>query len=188
MIIYFIISIYCLLIIYLIFYKNEGFINELFKNMVSEIETKVEMINNNNFSNYKKDLDNLYKKCVFSDGIYSDFKLNNPNSILFILKNNNKIIGSLQIDDFDKLNKKFYVDAIGAIYNKKGLYLTFLCGDDNYKGITKPLFDAVEKYAVNNNFEYILLEARHNWRKTYYKKFGYNNIKDDNFPSMIKYL
>lgn len=176
-----------MLIIYLI-YKNIFNTNDSFKNKVSEIETKVELIDYNNFSNYKKELDNLYTNCVFSDGIFSDIKLNNPTTIMFILKNNNKIIGSLQIDDFDKLNKEFYIDVIGAIKNKKGLYLTFLCSDKNYKGITAPLFEAVEKYAKDNNFEYILLEAKLNWRKTYYKKFGYNNIKDDEYPSMIKYL
>ena len=162
-----IILIYLILFIYLIFISN-----------------------NDNFNNYKINLDNLYKKCIYSNGIHPNFNLNNSESLVFILKTNldNEIIGSVQIDDFDKLNKRFYVDSIGAIEDKKGLYLTYLCGNDNYKGITGPLFDAVEEYAKNNNFEYILLEAKGDWRKKYYKKFGYQNIIDDNFPSMIKLL
>ena len=63
-----------------------------------------------------------------------------------------------------------------------------MCGNNNYKGITKPLFDAVDTYAKNNNYEYILLEAYGQWRKNYYSKFGYKNIVDNNFPSMIKLL
>ena len=62
------------------------------------------------------------------------------------------------------------------------------CGNENYKGITRPLFDSVEEYAKNNNCEYILLEAYGKWRKDYYKTFGYQNIIDDNFPSMIKFI
>jgi hypothetical protein len=187
MIIYIVLLFYCLLIFYLIFIiKKEDFNN--FKIKVSDIETKVEIINNNNFANYKEKLDNLYKKCVFSNGIYSDFNLNNSESLVFILKTDDTIIGSLLIDDFDKFNKKFYVNTIGAIEDKKGLYLTFLCGNDNYKGITKPLFDSVEEYAKNNNYKYILLEAKGHWRKKYYKKLGYKNITDDDNQSMIKLI
>jgi hypothetical protein len=188
-----IIFIYLILFIYLIFIStNDNFNNNRKADsiVVSNIDTKVQIINKNNFSNYKTNLDNLYKKCIYSNGIHSNFNLNNSESLVFILKTNldNEIIGSVQIDDFDKLNKRFYVEIIGAIEDKKGLYLTFLCGNDNYKGITGPLFDAVEEYAKNNNFEYILLEAKGGWRKKHYKKFGYKNIIDDNFPSMIKLL
>jgi hypothetical protein len=179
-----IILVYLIIIIYLVLIKN----NEHFKlNLVQDIETNVEIINENNFSNYKNELDNLYKKCVFKNGIYSDFKLNNSKSIVFILKHNNKIIGSLQIDDFENLTKAFYIKIIGALEDKKGLYLTFLCGDNDYKGITGPLFDSVNNYAKENGYEYILLEAHGEWRQTYYKKFGYNNINSNN-TSMIKYI
>jgi hypothetical protein len=191
MILILIILIYLSLFIYLYFLNNiDNFNNKTNKIIVKNIETKVQIINKNDFSNYKKKLDNLYKKCVFSNGIHPNFNLNNSESLVFILRtsSNNEIIGSLQIDDFDKLNKKFYIDSIGAIEDKKGLFLTFLCGNENYKGITEPLFDAVEEYAKNNNFEYILLEAYGNWRKDYYKKFGYKNIIDNNFPSMIKFI
>ena len=184
MILILIILIYLSLFIYLI-YNNK---NDNFKNIVKNIETKVQIINNNNFSNYKTQLDNLYKKCVYNNGVHPNFNLNNSNSLVFILQHNNEIIGSVQIDDFDKLNKKFYVDNIGAIEDKKGLYLTYLCGNENYKGITRPLFDAIDEYAKNNNFEYILLEAKGKWRKDYYKKFGYKNITNDNYPSMIKFI
>ncbi len=185
----FIMSLYILLFIYLIFIvEKEDFNNN--KILVSKIETTVEMIDKKNFNNYKKNLDNLYQTCEFSDGIHSNFNLNNPESLVFVLINNNynNIIGSLQIDDFDKLNKDFYINSLKAIPNKKGLYLTYLCGDSNYKGITEPLFQAVEEYAKTNNFEYILLEAKGEWRKNYYKKFGYKNVVDDNFQSMIKVI
>ncbi len=187
MIMIFIILIYLILFIYLIS-NNDNFnnVNKTDSIIVSNIDTTVQIINKNNFNNYKTKLDNLYKKCVFSNGIHSNFNLNNSESLVFVLKNDDNIIGSLQIDDFDKLNKDFYIKLLKGIYNKKGLYLTYLCGDDNYKGITGPLFDAVEEYAKNNNFEYILLEAHGKWRKNHYKKFGYENIVDDTFPSMIK--
>jgi hypothetical protein len=165
--------------------KNERFDSNI--NLVKKIKNTVEIINENNFSNYKNELDNLYKNCVFDDNIYSDFTLNNSKSILFILKHNNKIIGSLQIDDFDNLNKMFYINFVGALKDKKGLYLTFLCGNKDYKGITEPLFYAVNNYAKENGFEYILLEARGEWRQKYYKKFGFNNI-NFNQTSMIKYI
>jgi hypothetical protein len=198
MIIYIILLFYFLLIFYLILSKNnDNFKNDFIIN-VKNIDTKVQIINKNDFNNYKEKLDNLYKKCVFSNGVHPDFNLNNSESLVFILqrsfkidpavKKENEIIGSLQIDDFDKLNKKFYVDSIGALEDKKGLYLTFLCGDDNYKGVTGPLFEAVEEYAKNNNYEYILLEAKKEWRKNHYKKFGYENIIDNNHPSMIKLI
>ena len=194
MILILIILIYLSLFIYLIFlYNIDNFNNNNHKTnkiIVKNIETKVQIINNNNFSNYKTNLDNLYKKCVYNNGVHPNFNLNNSESLVFILihSDNNEIIGSVQIDDSDKLNKRFYVDSIGAIKDKKGLYLTYLCGNENYKGITRPLFDSVEEYAKNNNCEYILLEAYGKWRKDYYKTFGYQNIIDDNFPSMIKFI
>jgi hypothetical protein len=188
----YIIIIILILVIILIFYfllnKTEFFENEFFKNLVSNIKTNVKMIDKKNFDNYKKQLDKLYSKCVYNDNtVHNDFKLNHDESKLFILFDNNNIIGALQIDDFDNLNKQYYVQSIGAINNKKGLYLTFLCGNDEYKGITAPLFESVEKYAKNNGFKYILLQATTEWRVNYYKKFGYNklnNYKD----SLIKYI
>jgi hypothetical protein len=178
-----IILVYLILIIYLFFYKEY----DNFKVLVSDINTQVEIINENNFSNYKNELDNLYKNCVYNNNnTETKFNLQNKKSIVFILKNNNKIIGSLQIDDFDNLNKSLYLKK-GAINNKKGLFLTYLCGDDNYKGITKPLFDSVYNYAKNNDYQYILLEAITDWRQKYYNKFGFYKI-DSIQKSMIKYI
>lgn len=174
------------LIIMLIY--NLSSMNEYFKNkiIVEDIKTNVIIVDKNNFNKYKKDLDILYSKCIYSNNTpVNDFRLNNNKSKVFLLITNNKIIGSLQIDDFDNFNKEYYVKQIGAIDDKKGLFLTYLCGNDDYKGIAKPLFDEVEKYAKNNKYEYILLEALSDWRINYYKKFGYNNI---NKSSMIKYI
>jgi hypothetical protein len=178
-----IILLFLIIIFYYIIYKTE-----YFKNNISNIKTTIKIIDKNNFNDYKKELDELYSKCVYSDNIIcTDFKLNTNNSKVFVLINDNKIIGSLQIDNFDHLKKQFYIKHLGAIHNKNGLYLTYLCGNNNYKGITKPLFEEVDKYASNNGFEYILLEAKTEWRVNYYKKFGYTNIKS-NLTSMIKYI
>ena len=181
--IFLIFFLFLIIILYYIIYKTE-----YFKNNISDIKTTIKILDKNNINDYKKELDELYSKCVYSDNIIcTDFKLNNNDSKLFVLMNDNKIIGSLQIDDFDNLNKQFYVNYLGAIDNKKGLYLTYLCGNNNYKGITKPLFEELDKYAINNGFEYILLEAKTEWRVKYYNKFGYNNI-NSNSASMIKYI
>jgi hypothetical protein len=189
---YFIILILILIILFYFIEKKFSFCqSEFFKNLVSNIKTKVEIVDKNNFNNYKNQLDKLYSQCVYNNNtVYNDFKLNNDKSKLFVLLNNDNIIGSLQIndfDDFDNLNKKLYVQYIGAIENKKGLFLTFLCGNDEYKGITIPLFDEVDKFAKKNGFEYILLQATTEWRVNYYKKLGYNRLPNTS-DSLIKYI
>jgi hypothetical protein len=80
----------------------------------------------------------------------------NDLAYLFILKDNDKIIGMVQIVDINIVKDIIDFESKGADMYKKGLYLTSLCGDANYNGVTKPLFDEIDKYAKNNNYKYAL--------------------------------
>ena len=54
-------------------------------------------------------------------------------------------------------------------------------GDNKYKGVVRLLFDKIDKYATENKYDYLLLEAKKyepNYLVTLYRNYGFFEIKE----------
>jgi len=70
----------------------------------------------------------------------------------------------------------------GGIKDAKGLYITSVAGDPEYSGIVNILFKNIDKYANENKYDYLLLEAKKyepdNYLLKIYEKQGFILIKE----------
>ena len=73
--------------------------------------------------------------------------------------------------DLAQFEKYDNFEAKGGIRNAKGLYITSVAGDNNYSGIVSLLFEKINEYAIENDYDYLLLEAK-KYEDNYLVKIG----------------
>jgi CubicO group peptidase (beta-lactamase class C family) len=91
----------------------------------------------------------------------------------------NELVGYGVTTDLEQFEKYDNFESKGGIKGNKGLYITSVAGNSNYSGIVKILFDNIKKYAEENEYDYLLLEAKKyepNYLVTLYKKQGFTSI------------
>jgi len=69
----------------------------------------------------------------------------------------------------------------GGIKGAKGLYITSIASNPSYRGIVNILFKYIDKYAIENDYDYLLLEAKKyepNYLVKLYSKYGFIEIKE----------
>ena len=69
----------------------------------------------------------------------------------------------------------------GGIKSAKGLYITSIASNPSYKGIVSILFKYIDEYANDNNYDYLLLEAKKyddNYLVGLYGRYGFIPIKE----------
>lgn len=101
-----------------------------------------------------------------------------PNSTFFSLYDGSKMIGFFTVNDVNYF-KNAYKELweIAQDPKHKGLYLTALCGDSNYRNVTKPMLAKLIQWA-KPNWDYIVLEVSEYrpWLEVYYTKLGFKVI------------
>lgn len=83
--------------------------------------------------------------------------------------------------DLAQFEKHDNFEAKGGIKGAKGLYITSIAGNSEYKGVVGILFDEIDKYAKENEYDYLLLEAKKyepNYLVELYRKKDYISIKE----------
>lgn len=141
--------------------------------VVSGIKYTIKIINYSKNNEYIQQLENLYCSCEPKNIFNNKFE----NTKIFIIFDNDtdrnanaeKIIGFLFINPLIERNeKRFFKNP------KNGLYISKLCGDSNYKGISAPLFQEVYKYARMNKYKFVglLVKKERHWVVNLYKKLG----------------
>lgn len=142
---------------------------------------------NRKLENYKEKIINITKVCEPDD--FFNPELNEPYDIFWIIKykEDNEIIGYLKSSNLEQFKGDSNFEIIGGIKNKKGLQVSGICnGFPNiYSNMATILLNKIEKYALENNYDYILLHAgttreyliSESERKGLYIKNGYKKIK-----------
>jgi len=179
---------------------------------IDKIKYKISIIKYYNLDKKtRKKMIYIFKKCEKNliGAIPTFFTLTNflgnpnppKNTIIFLLyrkiKNNKKIlIGFLVFEDLfykNKLTQQMLEKYI--IKNKKGGYLWWICGNNRYRNISKPLFNKLNKYLDKNKYKYILLvldniKSKNKLLKLYedknYKKIGFTSIIKKNDMIVMK--
>ena len=102
-------------------------------------------------------LKSLYKVCEPDE---EEFKPMVRDSIVVCLHHEDRVIGFLVITD-----TKILDDGSDTFTNKGGLrgvggfFITSLCGDPRYRGISRPLFDWLYQHTRELGYSYLLLHA-----------------------------
>ncbi len=129
----------------------------------------------------------LYYVCEPEDAKeMNEFEFHGTNSIYWLLKykETNETIGFMQTTDLSQFEDEDSFELQGGIKDKKGLFITKVCnGNPNkFKNVATLLLQAINKYARDNYYDYLLLHASkerlylHNEgeRKGLYIKNGFN--------------
>lgn len=128
-----------------------------------------------------KKINNLYSKRLnwFNENNIKQWGENYPNKYnieylkeqmvinkLFVIKNNNKIVGSMLLKNDDP---KFWDD------NEKAYYIHHLVTDINTHGIGIKLIDFAKEECIKNNKTYLRLDcvSKNEWLNEYYKNLGF---------------
>ena len=91
------------------------------------------------------------------------------------------LVGFGVTTDLAQFEKHDNFEAKGGIKGAKGLYITSIAGNSEYKGIVGILFDEIDKYSKENEYDYLLLEAKKyepNYLVKLYNKYNYISIKE----------
>ena len=66
------------------------------------------------------------------------------------------LVGFGVTTDLAQFEKHDNFEAKGGIKGAKGLYITSIAGNSEYKGIVGILFDEIDKYSKENEYDYLL--------------------------------
>jgi hypothetical protein len=155
------------------------------KTILTKENTKIiqeRFINNGNNKIMDKDILDLLNKAYKRE--MTDFiphSIENEECIMWKILCGDKLVGFGVLTDLKQFEefKKFY--EISGIKGGRCLYISSVAGDDKYSGVVKLLFEAINKYAKKNNYEYLLLEANKyedNYLVRLYGKHGFKPIKE----------
>jgi len=94
----------------------------------------------------------------------------------------NELIGFCVTTDLEQFKKYDNFESKGGIKEAKGLFITSVAGNSDYKGIVGLLFEEIIKYAKSNKYDYLLLEAKKyepiNFLVKLYEKQDFKSIKE----------
>lgn len=107
---------------------------------------------------------------------------------LYVLENNNAIIGCIVISDFMDLE---YHDISWLAPNIKNIYIHRLAIHPDYqgKGLARKLMDFAEKFAQKNDFTSIRLDtfSKNLKNQKFYELRGYKKLGSIYFPKQSEY-
>jgi|SaaInlStandDraft_3_1057020.scaffolds.fasta_scaffold06220_3 hypothetical protein len=161
---------------------------------IENIKSKIFLINypSEQYDYYKEKIISLYKKCEPDEKTFIPLMDNTKIIILSDVTKNN-IFGFLALTSTKIIQKMFPDDFYykGGL-SSPGLFMTSLCGNNLYKGVSNPLIKKLNKF---KKYDYILLHVSTKRKKVHniYKKHGFNdngiiNIDDETFHIMRKTL
>jgi len=129
--------------------------------------------------NILKILNNAYKTKITEFIPHSD---KDGEAIMWKIIYEEKLVGFGVTTDLDQFKKDPNFEEKGGIKESKGLYITSVAGDPEYSGIVNILFKNIDKYANENKYDYLLLEAKKyepdNYLLKIYGKQGFIPIKE----------
>lgn len=130
-------------------------------NITTENTNIIKIILNEELEKYKITLVELTHICESSD-IFVPL-INEPFDIFWLAqyKETNEIIGYLKSTDLQQYETNENFELVGGIRGKKGLQISGACNGmpDKYSNMASILLNNIEKYANENNYNYILLHA-----------------------------
>jgi hypothetical protein len=148
---------------------------------------KETFINNGNAIN-DSDIINLYNKAYKPKEPLIEFTPNTDDggeALIWKIKlkdTPNELIGFCVTTDLEQFKKYDNFESKGGIKEAKGLFITSVAGNSDYKGIVGLLFEEIIKYAESNKYDYLLLEAKKyepiNFLVKLYEKQGFKSIKE----------
>jgi len=155
-----------------------------------EIRITAETFINNGNGNAIKDSDiiNLYNIAYKPKKPLTEFMPNTDEggeALIWKIKlkdTPNELIGFCVTTDLEQFKKYDNFESKGGIKEAKGLFITSVAGNSNYRGIVGLLFGEIIKYAELNNYDYLLLEAKkyepNNFLVDLYKTQQFKFIKE----------
>ena len=102
-------------------------------------------------------------------------------AIMWKILYKNELAGFGVTTDLTQFENDSNFEIKGGIKGAKGLYITSIAGNPSYKGIVNILFKYIDKYAIDNNYDYLLLEAKKyddNHLVGLYSRYGFIEIKE----------
>lgn len=124
---------------------------------------------------------------LFNNAYNADIKEFIPHSdkdgdaIMWKIYYNDNLVGFGVTTDLAQFEKYPNFVSKGGIRDAKGLYITSIAGNPSYKGIVNILFKYIDEYANDNNYDYLLLEAKKyddNYLVGLYGRYGFIPIKE----------
>ena len=102
-------------------------------------------------------------------------------AIMWKIYYNDNLVGFGVTTDLAQFEKYDNFVSKGGIKGAKGLYITSIAGDSKYSGVVGLLFGSIDNYANDNNYDYLLLEAKKyepNYLVGLYGRYGFIPIKE----------
>jgi len=102
-------------------------------------------------------------------------------AIMWKIYYNDNLVGFGVTTDLAQFEKYDNFEEKGGIKGAKGLYITSIAGVNKYSGVVRLLFEHIDKYAIKNDYDYLLLEAKKyepNYLVGLYSKYGFIEIKE----------
>jgi len=123
----------------------------------------IQIKTNEELAQYKDKLIELTKVCepndTFNPSLVENF------DIFWVLIYNDDddddVVGYLKSQDLKQFEDSEYFKLLGGIKEKKGLQIGGACNGmpEKYSNLATPLLNEIEKYAKENNYDYIVLHA-----------------------------
>ena len=154
------------------------------KIVLTKVNTKIERESFINNGNKITDpsilalLNNAYNTDIKEFIPHSD---KDGNAIMWKILYGDKLVGFGVITDLAQFEKYDNFEEKGGIQNAKSLYITSIAGVNKYSGVVGLLFEHIDKFANDNNYDYLLLEAKKyepNYLVKLYSKYGFIEIKE----------
>ena len=102
-------------------------------------------------------------------------------AIMWKILYKNELAGFGVTTDLTQFENDSNFQIKGGIKGAKGLYITSIASNPSYRGIVNILFKYIDKYAIENDYDYLLLEAKKyddNHLVDLYSRYGFIKIKE----------
>jgi hypothetical protein len=120
----------------------------------------IQIKTNKELENYKDKLIELTKVCEPNDS-FNPSLVENFDIFWVLVHNSGDIVGYLKSQDLKQFEDNEYFELLGGIKGKKGLQIGGACNGmpEKYSNLATPLLNEIERYAKENNYDYIVLHA-----------------------------
>jgi hypothetical protein len=120
----------------------------------------IQIKTNEELAQYKDKLIELTKVCEPNDS-FNPSLVENFDIFWVLVHNSGDIVGYLKSQDLQQFEDNEYFELLGGIKGKKGLQIGGACNGmpEKYSNLATPLLNDIEKYAKENNYDYIVLHA-----------------------------
>jgi hypothetical protein len=120
----------------------------------------IQIKTNKELEKYKDKLIELTIVCEPIDD-FNPLLVENFDIFWILIYNNDDIIGYLKSQDLKQFEDNEFFELLGGIRGKKGLQIGGACNGmpEKYSNLATPLLNEIERYAKENNYDYIVLHA-----------------------------